>query len=941
MHMKKIILLFSILFGLVIVYNWNSKNEEPALKKRLNKSARVGMGIGTAEDKFARFTESYKKLVDPVVKKVPAYMRQKEMAFVKTLPTAKAAKKEVDFKSRGPYNVGGRTRAFAIDVRNESVMLAGSVSGGLWKSTNGGESWYKVTSATQNLSITSILQDEREGHQNEWYFGTGELFGASQGESGAFYYGNGIFKSTDNGETWEVLPNTTSNINTDFQSEWQGIWRIAIDASNLKETEIYVATYARIHRSLDGGKTWSVVFGTGLSNQVSYFTDVALTSTGIVYVALSKENEIIANGNGARGGIWRSETGRGDFINILPADFPPSYNRIAIGIAPSDETQVYFAVANVDSLYGKKASTPTQSDEFNALWKYVYKSGDGSEDGGEWTSLTNHIYSGPNQFDDFYVQGGYDIMVAVKPDDPNTVFLGGTNLFRSTDGFSTPDNITYIGGYGIGTKLPLVEEYPNHHPDLHGAVFSRNNPNVLYSFHDGGISKTLNCMADEVEWETLNKGYISSQFYTLAIDQTDTNNIVMGGLQDNGTYFTNRDDSLANWTKPYGADGGYCAMPAGKDYFIVSTQKGRLIKVKTDIDGNPLEYQRFDPALPRSEFAFINAFALDPETNDNLYMPIGNQLWIREALSEIPLENNFDSTSVGWKIYPDSLKVTNRIFTSITPSLSNPSFRMYLGSNTSNVYRIDEINNEENTSFNNITGTNFPADAFVIDIAVNPHNGNKVMVAFSNYNIYSIYYSEDAGESWTKVAGNLEQFANGSGNGPSIRAINILAKADGNYQYFAGTSIGLFYTNELNGVETEWSLLAPNSIGNNIVTAIETREADGYIAVATHGNGVYTANTPKDKPFVAIENEPLIFQSYKAYPNPASTVFNLVFDLPLTKPITISIYNELGVQLLSESISPGKPQAKVSFKVGNFPKGIYYYQMETNGFTKGSSFVLQ
>lgn len=936
--MKKIVLPLAAAF--IIAGFWFSQITKPSLKNRLNKTAQIGMGIGTPEDKFARFTETNMTLVDPATKKIPPYIRQKEMAFAKTLPVAKAAKKEMDFKSRGPYNVGGRTRAFAIDVRNESVMFAGSVSGGLWKSTNSGQSWRKVTSATQNLSITTLVQDTRQGYQDEWYFGTGELFGASQGEPGAFYYGNGIFKSTDNGETWAVLPNTSTNVSTEFQSEWQGIWRIVIDTSNLGETEIYVASYARIHRSLDDGETWNVVFGTGLSDEVSYFTDVALTSEGVVYVTLSKENEIIINGNGAKGGIWRSETGKGDFVNILPDDFPPSYNRIALGIAPSDENQVYFAIANVDSLYGKRASAPTQSDEFNGLWKYTYKSGDGSGEGGEWTNLTNNIYRGPNQIDDFYVQGGYDIMIAVKPDDANTVFLGGTNLFRSTDGFSTADNIEHIGGYAIGTKLPLVKEYPNHHPDQHGVIFSRNNPNVMYSFHDGGLSKTVNCMAGEVEWETLNQGYISSQFHTLAIDQRETNNFVMGGLQDNGTYFTNSIDSLADWTKPYGADGGYCAMPANKDYFIVSTQRGRLIKVKTDVNGNPLDYQRFDPALDRSEFAFINAFSLDPVTNDKLYMPIGNKLWIRDELSKIPLNNNFDSTSVGWKIYPDTLKAIGKDFTRITPSMANPFYRVYLGTNTSSVYRIDKINDEENTNFTNVTDGDFPAEAYVIDIAINPHNGSKVMVAFSNYRVYSIFYSEDAGDSWTKVAGNLEQFSNGSGNGPSVRAIDILPKEDGAYQYFAGTSVGLFYTTKLNGEVTEWNLVAANSIGNNIVTAIESREADGYVAVATHGNGIYSANTPEDEPFVNIENEPLIFQTHKAYPNPATDVFNIAFAQPINEPLTVNLYNEIGVKI-AELSNTDNSEHKLKFKVSHLPKGIYYYQLHYGKHKKTDSFIVQ
>lgn len=936
-------LLSIAIFTILIAYQSTIKTtKKKGLKQAFNKQAKVGMGIGTPEDKFARFTETYNMLADPSTGKIPPFMREKEMAFAKTLPTAKkSAKKSFDFKARGPYNVGGRTRAFAMDVRNEAVMLAGSVSGGLWKSVDAGESWYKVTSAMQNLSITTIVQDVREGHQDDWYFGTGELFGASQSSTGAFYFGNGVYKSTDNGENWTVLPNTSGNPVQSFSSEWQGIWRIAIDASNMDETEIYVASYARIHRSVDGGKNWTVAFGTGINGDISYFTDVSITSEGVVYVALSKENEIIQSGNGAKGGIWRSATGKGDFVNILPEDFPTSYNRIALGIAPSDENQIYFAVANVDSLAGKRASTPTQDDEFNGLWKYIYKGDDGSGEGGEWFDLTQNIYRGPDQFDDFYVQGGYDLTVAVKPDDPDVVFLGGTNLFRSTDGFSTADNIEHIGGYEVGASLPIVKSYPNHHADQHGLLFLPSDPNVLFSYHDGGVSKTTNCLARNVEWETLNNGYISSQFYTLAIDHSEINNQIMGGLQDNGTYFTNKVDSAAAWAKPYGADGGYCAIPGGQDYVIVSTQRGRMLKIKTDIDGNALEYQRFDPALERSDFAFINAFTLDPSTNDNLYMPIGAKLWIREAISEIPFENNFDSTSVGWKIYPDTIQKANTIFTRITPSRANPFNRLYLGSNSKNVYRIDKINNEDITTFTNVTGAAFPGEAFVSDIAVNPHNGSKALVAFSNYNVYSIFYTEDSGESWEKVAGNLEQFSSGNGNGPSVRVVDILPNEDRAYQYFAGTSIGLFQTSELKGDSTVWEHVAAGTIGNSIVTAIESREEDAYVAVATHGNGVFSANTPDD-PFVDIET-PVIFNGVKVYPNPVSDVLNIQFKMAKPTSVQFNLYDELGrnIEEVSKSLKARQGAQQMKFNVAHLPKGIYYYELKSENYQHSGGVVLE
>src|SRR5205085_2277462 len=102
---------------------------------------------------------------------------------------------------RGPYNIGGRTLALAADIAGEDTLLAGGVSGGLWRSTNGGTSWTRTTTLSQLPSVSSIVQDVRPGKTNNWYYGTGELVGASPSAGGAYYDGDGIFKSTDNGHT--------------------------------------------------------------------------------------------------------------------------------------------------------------------------------------------------------------------------------------------------------------------------------------------------------------------------------------------------------------------------------------------------------------------------------------------------------------------------------------------------------------------------------------------------------------------------------------------------------------------------------------------------------------------------------------------------------------------------------------------------------------------
>jgi hypothetical protein len=120
--------------------------------------------------------------------------------------------------SRGPVNIGGRTKALAIDVHDENVILAGGVSSGMWKSADGGKTWKKTTAPGQLHSVSCIAQNTASGYENVWYYGTGEgtISGGRGGSAAgpistnAFYHGDGVFKSADGGETWSILPSTVS-----------------------------------------------------------------------------------------------------------------------------------------------------------------------------------------------------------------------------------------------------------------------------------------------------------------------------------------------------------------------------------------------------------------------------------------------------------------------------------------------------------------------------------------------------------------------------------------------------------------------------------------------------------------------------------------------------------------------------------------------------------
>ena len=141
------------------------------------------------------------------------------------------AELKLEWTSRGPYNVGGRTRGLVIDVANPNIYIAGGVSGGIWRSEDGGDTWEKMTKSHQLHSVTTIAQDPREGYTHIWYAGTGEVRGNSAGASGAPYRGDGIYKSTDNGLTWELLASTTKGRPQEFSDYFNYNWRVHVHLS--------------------------------------------------------------------------------------------------------------------------------------------------------------------------------------------------------------------------------------------------------------------------------------------------------------------------------------------------------------------------------------------------------------------------------------------------------------------------------------------------------------------------------------------------------------------------------------------------------------------------------------------------------------------------------------------------------------------------------------
>ncbi len=336
-----------------------------------------------------------------------------------------------------------------------------------------------------------------------------------------FYLGNGVYKSTDNGETWARLPNSNTSPLEEFNISADLIFKVVVDPTN---GNVYIAAAAAILRSTDGGNTWNNVLNDTLVSS-GRATDIIVTSTGVFYAAFAGSN------SPGTDGVWRSPTGAsGSWTRIAGSGSgtnPPGWNaqagygRVVLALAPSLESRVYALYFN--NTASDCIGTAAPEAEF-FYWT------DGAP--GTWTDISATL---PNEVgcsdgnDPFAVQGGYDLVIGVKPDDPTTVFIGGTNAYRSTN---TGATWTRVGGYAGPTGYA---QYANSHPDIHSFVFQPGSPATMISGNDGGIQRTTDIMAGTVAWTQINNGYRTYQYYYVVNDPRNANNKVMGGAQDNGT----------------------------------------------------------------------------------------------------------------------------------------------------------------------------------------------------------------------------------------------------------------------------------------------------------------------------------------------------------------------------------------------------------------------
>ncbi|MDF1672143.1 MAG: PKD domain-containing protein [Vicingaceae bacterium] len=678
---------------------------------------------------------------------------------------------------RGPNNVGGRTRAIMWDPNDPSgkTVFSGGVAGGLWKNTditNNSTQWTPINDFWDNIAITTLAFDPST--TTTMYAGTGEGYYNVDAVRGG-----GIWKSTNGGTSWSRLNSTSS---------FQYVQKIVVHPTT---GDVYACTkFSGVQRSQNGGTTWSKVLGSGLGASSNRSADLEIASDGTIFAAIG----LIFSTDG----VYSSTTGNSGSwskLNTGSNGFPSSnIQRIEIACAPSNANVIYAIV----------------QDNGSAI-DGLYRS---SDKGANWSSLAipNDVDNGIPANDFTRGQAWYDLSMAVDPNDDNKLFVGGIDLFRSTNGGSSWSQVSKWSNNNNLASLNVSMV----HADQHTAVYKPGSSTEILFGHDGGVSYSSNATATTPTINDRINGYNVTQYYAGAINGTSGSNNMIAGAQDNGTQkYTSA--GINSTTEVTGGDGAFCHIDQSNGNNQISQYVRNVIYRTTNNWGSASIINN-----SQSTGLFINPSEYD-DKEDIYYSGHANGTAIR-LLRKI---NPFGAATSGTVVVATGSSDVSHI--SASPYASGGNSTVFVGTVAGDVYKVSNAQGSSPTVTN--IGGGLPAgNISCIEIGVSEQ---QLLVTLSNYGINSVYETLNGGSSWTNKEGDL----------PDMPVRWALYNPDDRTQAFIATEVGVWSTSDLTASSVKWSP-TNNGLANVRTDMLQYRSSDKTILAATHGRGLFTTAIP-------------------------------------------------------------------------------------------------
>jgi photosystem II stability/assembly factor-like uncharacterized protein len=740
--------------------------------------------------------------------------------------------------------VTGRITTIAVDPSDTSgnTVLIGGAQGGIWRSTDAGVTWTAVGDQNASLAMGSIAFAPSQF--GTVYAGTGEQ--ASIGFD--IYYGAGVLKSTDHGQTWKQTCTVAGptcpfigpyldSLNPGFGFFNFGGARISYVAVNPSNPNLVLVAAQLgiegptegIYCSSDGGSTWSNIFPDEMATFVGFASaNVAFVSFGMPFG--SSPNA--PNGNG----IYKSTNANACSATFTPvtAGLPPqsSIGRIEMAISPNyaSDSTVYASIAN-----GQQASTTN-------LGVWVTNNG-----GTSWTQT--------NAPDICQHQCWYDNVLKVDPTNKNTVFFGGSSV---ADGSGNPGWVvrTTNGGTSWSSVIPNQLGPGLPHVDTHALAFFKSPSNRvgLYLGNDGGIWRTDDAEAGSVQWTNLNGSTLTlTQFYPTISIHTSTPSIAFGGTQDNSSQQLATPPSWVTNTGTFQTSSG----PAQNEVCGDGTSTAidpvvpSTVYISCQFTSVNASYQTgaagsFFPAVngidPNEASGFVPPLATDPNQANVVYF----------ATSRI--YQSVDAAN-SWTPISPFLTGGSAEITSLAIGAQNSSV-IYAGANTGVVFVATGFTNGNFVGFQQTNPPTLPPRSVTaIAVDLSDTSGMTDYASFSGFAYVGvdalnprfsindplghIFKTTNGGQTWTDVSCSTADCSKpGATDLPNIPVNDVVVDPDLPGVIYAATDLGVYATSNCSTAPCTWSTLG-TALPRVAVLSMRLHRASRTLRAATHGRGAW------------------------------------------------------------------------------------------------------